>query len=80
MINSFSLFRYVHGTSFTWCSKGGNSNQINYQVLHSWKENMFKMYVSTIQIVCVEVLRPSQPNGVMLSAVSLPNHMFTGQA
>ena len=24
--------------------------------------------------VCVEVLRPSQPNGVMSSAVSLPNH------
>ena len=30
--------------------------------------------------VCVEVLLPSQPNGVMLSAVSLPNHTFTGQA
>ena len=30
--------------------------------------------------VCTEVLRPSQPNGVMLSAVSLPNHTFTGQA
>ena len=30
--------------------------------------------------VCVEVLRPRQPNGVMLSAVSLPNHTFTGQA
>ena len=30
-------------------------------------------------IVCVEVLRPSQPNGVMSSAVSLPNHTFTGQ-
>ena len=30
--------------------------------------------------VCVEVLRPSQPNGVMASAVSLPNHTFTGQA
>ena len=29
-------------------------------------------------LVCVEVLRPSQPNGVMSSAVSLPNHMFTG--
>ena len=28
----------------------------------------------------VEVLWPSQPNGVMLSAVSLPNHTFTGQA
>ena len=30
--------------------------------------------------VCVEVLRPSQPNWVMLIAVSLPNHTFTGQA
>ena len=30
--------------------------------------------------VCVEVLRPSQPNGVMSSAVSLPNHTFSGQA
>ena len=30
--------------------------------------------------VCVEVLRPSQPNGVMSSAVSLPNHTFTRQA
>ena len=26
--------------------------------------------------VWVEVLRPSQPNGVMSSAVSLPNHTF----
>ena len=32
------------------------------------------------QFVCVEVLRPSQPDGVMSSAVSLPNHTFTGQA
>ena len=31
-------------------------------------------------LVCVEVLQPSQPNGVMSSAVSLPNHTFTGQA
>ena len=30
--------------------------------------------------VCVEVLRLSQPNGVMSIAVSLPNHTFTGQA
>ena len=30
--------------------------------------------------ICVEVLRPSQPNVVMSSAVSLPNHTFTGQA
>ena len=25
-------------------------------------------------------LRPSQPDGLMSSAVSLPNHTFTGQA
>ena len=30
--------------------------------------------------VCVESLRSNQPNGEMSSAVSLPNHMFTGQA
>ena len=30
--------------------------------------------------VCVEDLRPSQPSGIMSSAVSLPNHTFTGQA
>ena len=29
---------------------------------------------------CVEVLWPSQPNEVVSSAVSLPNHTFTGQA
>ena len=33
-----------------------------------------------IIFVCVEVLRRSQPNGVMSSAVSLTNHTFTGQA
>ena len=33
-----------------------------------------------ILFVCVEVLRPNQPNGVMSSAVSLPSHTFTGQA
>ena len=27
-----------------------------------------------------EVLRHSQHNGVMSSAVNLPNHLFTGQA
>ena len=30
--------------------------------------------------VCVEVLWPSQPNGVMSSAVNFPNHIFIGQA
>ena len=38
------------------------------------------LFYSGFLFVCVEVLRPSQPNGVMSSAVSLPNHTFTGQA
>ena len=41
---------------------------------------MMMMIMTMILFVCVEVLRPSQPNGVMSSAVSLPNHTFTGQA
>ena len=36
--------------------------------------------VRVIDFVCVEVLRPSQPNGVISSVVSLPNHIFTEQA
>ena len=35
---------------------------------------------SPISLVVVEVLWPSQPNGVMSRVVSLPNHTFTGQA
>ena len=35
---------------------------------------------SKSMFVCVEVLQPSQPNGVLLSMVSLPNRTFTGQA
>ena len=46
-----------------------------------WIEFYLKLIKMTIEwIVCVEVLRPSQPNGVMSSAFSLPNHTFTGQA
>ena len=33
-----------------------------------------------VLFVCVAVLQPSQPNGVMSSAISLPSHTFTGQA
>ena len=39
-----------------------------------------EIYIGIWIFVCVEVLRPSQPNGVMSSAVGLPNHTFTGQA
>ena len=40
----------------------------------------FKIFNFGSLFVCVEVLQPSQPNGVMSGAVSLPNHKFTGQA
>ena len=40
----------------------------------------YRVIFGTCEVfVCVEVLWPSQPNGVMSSAVSLPNHTFTGQ-
>ena len=39
-----------------------------------------RLDLTSLRFVCIEVLRPSQPNGVMSSAVSLPNHTFTGQA
>ena len=38
------------------------------------------MILAICLFVCVEVLRPSQPNGVMSSTVNLPSHTFTGQA
>ena len=46
-------------------------------IISSWLSGALKL---TGLFVCVEVLRPSQPIGVMSSAVSLPNHTFTGQA
>ena len=50
----------------------------------SHKKYMEMLYPTNLTLfvlfVCVEVLWPSQPNGVMSSAISLPNHTFTGQA
>ena len=45
-----------------------------------WSFGNYNTDPSLGDFVCVEVLRPSQPNGVMSSPVSLPNHTFTGQA
>ena len=49
---------------------------MKYQILFSGKNKTkyFNLFV------CVEVLQPSQPSGVMSRAVSLPNPTFTGQA
>ena len=49
-------------------------------ILADSKSGAIRMPKDLFVCVCVEVLRPSQPNGVMSSAVSLPNHTFTGQA
>ena len=38
------------------------------------------LFLAEDSFVCVEVLRSSQPNGVMSSMVILPYHTFTGQA
>ena len=59
-----TMFRFHSGEVRNRFSKDGH---LGFWILHR-------------NFVCVEVLRPSQPNGVMLSAVSLLNHMFTGQA
>ena len=46
----------------------------------NWSGSTLFAKTGHVVFVCVEVLRPSQPNGVMSSTVSLPNHTFTGQA
>ena len=57
---------------FLFLCANNNNNQFTYEDLHGRKiDHLF---------VCVDVLRPSQPNRAMLSTVSLPNHTFTGQA
>ena len=38
------------------------------------------IYLFFFLFLCVEVLWPSQLNGVISSMVTLPNHTFTGQA
>ena len=54
------------------------SNFISIRSLSIYKLSMIP-FVHKVFFFCVEVLQPSQPNGVMSSAVSLPNHTFTGQ-
>ena len=48
--------------------------------LHTTSGSNITGFFAVVGFVCVEVLRPSQPSGVMSSAVSLPNLTFTGQA
>ena len=56
------------------------SHTYNVQNKYLLMHNLNTICPNICWFVCVEVLRPSQPNRVMLTTVSLPNHMFTGQA
>ena len=57
-----------------------NINVFEYNLATTVNEFVINELVNDALFVCVEVLRPSQPSGVMLSAVSWSNHTFTGQA
>ena len=43
------------------------------------KKKKKRVFQCCLLFVCVEVLRPSQPNGVMSSAVSLPTTGLLGR-
>ena len=56
--------------------KGKNVFPMGAKVVKVTKVVIFERYC----LFVFEVLQPSQPNGVILSTVSLPNHTFNGQA
>ena len=53
---------------------------IKYSLVTDVACSMLKLKSLFFWFGCVEILWPSQPNSLMLNAVSLPNYMFTGQA
>ena len=57
-----------------------SSNRLTSTCAHTFDSNSKLTTAFWFDLVCVEVLRPSQLNGVMSSVVSLPNHTFTGHA
>ena len=77
-INRLSIEKYVPAPSL----QGGSSSYMKSWCMHVYMEmtDFFLLNVPLFSFVCVEVLRPSQLNKVMSSAVKLPNHTFTGQA
>ena len=59
---------------------GGNWLSCFRRLIHVNSTVTGKYNKYTQDFVCVEVLRLSQRNGVMSSAISLPNHTCTGKA
>ena len=81
--------KYLHGQAWgtsTDPQHAPSDQVIHYLLLiqlHFFGASMGSQWVysnfwSKMVFVCVEVLWPNQPNGVMSSMVSLPNHTFTG--
>ena len=66
--------------SFPWAFGPGAKNCICRTVWTNAECLRISLFFPLKLVVWFEVLRPSQPNGVMSSTVSLPNHRFTGQA
>ena len=56
-----------------------NHVSVHYKIFTRSSFSRFADCTSFFLFVCVEILRPNQPGVVMSSAVSLPNHKFTGQ-
>ena len=50
-----------------------------FYIFSRWKSIKYQKGVNLCLFGCVEVLRPSQLNGVVSNMVSLPNHTFAGQ-
>ena len=53
--------------------------QLTHAHIEDWsysQSTQWRLIAQADLIVCVEVLRPSQPYGVMWSVVSLPNHFY----
>ena len=61
---------------FSWKNKG----DIYLDFLSSCLLHALLCFLREKAFVCFEVLQPSQAIEVMSSAVSLPNHTFTGHA
>ena len=56
-------------------------NKINVSIKSDYRFNTMEMDTLSREatVFVLRFLQPSQPNWVMLSTVSLPNHTFTGQ-
>ena len=75
-VNCFSGFNKQYSDIF--CRKNVSSFCIA-KATHIFSAKNFSIFAYHSMFVCVEVLQPSKPNGVMSNTVSLPNHTFTGQ-